>query len=270
MTIATKTVKILLKEGPVLIPSLGGSELNRTIQLWDGISANEFFPAVNQSTYYILSLEKPVVDADEVYAVERDLISALRLLAMAWPFSGGSFMRLSFREVGVSECFESNADQVHSELLSAAGRKQVSASVSLSAVIASEYTQPPLKTASNIARAAKKDDVLYKILQYYYSARDEHHNCHKNFRSPWFIDLYKVRECLKTLYGSERNVRSSLNISWEDWRFFGETLNNKYDLRHAKITRKTLQIPPEYTNKLFQLAWTWISSHLQKKGLLTQ
>jgi hypothetical protein len=58
------TVEIVLKEGPVLIPSLAGSGVNRTFPLWNDISASEFFPPNVQSAFYILSLQKLVGDAE--------------------------------------------------------------------------------------------------------------------------------------------------------------------------------------------------------------
>ena len=92
-------VEIVLKEGPVLIPSLAGSGVDRTCPLWSDITASEFFPPNVESAFYILSLRKQVGDPVEVPRAEGDLVSALRMLSMAWPFSGGSFMVLDSRIV---------------------------------------------------------------------------------------------------------------------------------------------------------------------------
>ena len=119
------TVEIVLKEVPVLSPALAGSGVDRTHSLWDEMLASEFFPADVGSAFYVLSLRKPVRDTDEVPEIESEVVSTLRLLAMAWPFSGGSFMVLDSRDVVVSGRFESNVERVRSELLAAGGKRMV-------------------------------------------------------------------------------------------------------------------------------------------------
>ena len=58
------TVQIALKEGPVLIPSLAGTGVDRMYPLWDDISASESFPAHVESAFYVLSVAKSVDEPD--------------------------------------------------------------------------------------------------------------------------------------------------------------------------------------------------------------
>ena len=148
------TVEIVLKEGPVLISSHAGSGVDRTCPLWSDISASEFFPPNVESAFYLLSLQKPVGDPGEVPVVEGELVLALRLLVMAWPFSGGSFMVLDSRGVVASDRFQSNAERVRSELLAAGGTRMVSASMTAPYEILTTYDRPPLDVASIAAREA--------------------------------------------------------------------------------------------------------------------
>jgi hypothetical protein len=194
------TVEIVLEEGPVMIPSLAGAGVNRTFPLWNDISASEFFPPNVQSAFYILSLQKMVDDADEVHDVEGELVSALRLLAIAWPFSGGSFMVLDSREVVVSDRFQSNADRVRSELLAATGKREVSSSMPASYEILVTYDRPPLEVASIVAKDATSDYGLRKLLEYHQAAWVGYYRRARDDRSSWFTDLYKVRDLLKKLY----------------------------------------------------------------------
>jgi hypothetical protein len=105
------TVELVLKERPVVIRSLHRAGLDGTYSLWDDISASETFPADTESALYVLCVRKSVEQPDDLVAVESDLIFALRLLATAWPFSGGSFMLLDTREMTASPRFTSNAER---------------------------------------------------------------------------------------------------------------------------------------------------------------
>src|SRR3972149_4254961 len=96
------SVRIAIKEGPIKIKSLNGNQLNEQYAFWDGIVASEFFPPNVDSAFYVLSLEKSVSIRSEVYIVESELVDAIKLIAWAWPFSGGSFMILEMRKIVLS------------------------------------------------------------------------------------------------------------------------------------------------------------------------
>ena len=259
-------VEIVLKEGPVLIPSLGGSGVQRTYTLWNEMSASEFFPAHVESAFYVVSLRKLARDPDEVCGVEAELESALRLLAMAWPFSGGSFMLIDSREVVISGRFESNAERVRSELLAVAGKRVIRSSVTLPLVSLATYERPPLETASMVAKAATNDYGLHRLLFYHQTAWAGYYGRPTSDRSSWFIDLYKVRDFLKKLCGGEEPAKARLAIDDADWSFFGRILNNN-DLRHAEIAGVVPPIPQADVERLYRLARTWTRSHLRAVGL---
>lgn len=164
------TVEICLKEGPVLIPSLAGSGVERTYPLWGEMSASEFFPSEVESAFYVLSLRKSVHNAEQVSDVEGELLSALRLLAMAWPFSGGSFMVLDSRDMLASNRFTSNAERVRAELLAASGNCMVSSSVTTCCESLSTYDRPPLDVASAVAKEAATNNGLRRLLTYHQAA----------------------------------------------------------------------------------------------------
>jgi hypothetical protein len=259
-------VEIVLKEGPVLIPSLAGSGVDRTYPLWDDMSASEFFPPDTESAFYVLSLRKPVCNPDEVPRVERGLVSALRLLAVAWPFSGGSFMILDSRDVVVSGRFESNAERVRSALLEASGKRMVRSSVTIPYESLATYARPPLDVASIIAKAATNNYGLRRLLEYHQTAWVGYYDRAASDRASWFIDLYKVRDLLKKLYGGEKAAKERLAVVDGDWSFFGRILN-KNDLRHAEVAGVLPPVAREDIDRLYRLARAWTRSHLQAVGL---
>jgi hypothetical protein len=260
------SVEIILKEGPVLIPSLARAGVDRSYPLWGDMSASEFFPSDVESAFYVLSLRKPVRDPDDVSAIEGELVSALRLLAMAWPFCGGSFMVLDSRDVIVSGRFESNAERVRSELLAASGKRVVRSSATLPIESVATYDRPPLDVASVVAKAATNDYGLRRLLTYHQTAWVGYYGRARSDRPSWFIDLYKVRDLLKNLYRDEEAAKAHLAIADGDWRFFGDTLNNN-DLRHAEVTGVLPAVPREDIDRLYRLARTWARSHLKAVGL---
>ncbi len=260
------TVEIVLKEGPVLIPSLAGSGVDRTYPLWDEMSALEFFPPDVESAFYILSLRKPVRDPSEVSEIEGELVSALRLIAMAWPFSGGSFMVLDSRDVVVSGRFQSNAERVRSELLAASAKRMVRSSVTIPSESLATYDRPPLDVASIVAKAATNDYSLRRLLLYHQAAWVGYYGRARSDRSSWFNDLYKVRDLLKKLYGGEEAVKARLAIVDGDWSFFGRILNHN-DLRHAEVAGVLPPVVHEDVDRLYCLARTWMRSHLKAVGL---
>lgn len=259
-------VEIILKEGPVLIPSLAGSGAENTYPLWNEMSVSEFFPPHVESAFYVVSLRKLARHPDEVSGVEAELVSALRLLAMAWPFSGGSFMLVDSREVVVSIRFRSNAERVRSELLAAAGKRMVCSTATMPLVSLATYERPPLEIASVVAKAAASDYSLRKLLVYHQTAWVEYYGRARRDRSSWFIDLYKVRDFLKKLYGGEDTAKARLAIADGDWSFFGRILNNN-DLRHAEISGVVPQIHQGDVERLYRLARTWTRAHLKAVGL---
>jgi len=260
------TVEIVLKEGPVLIPSLAGSGVERTYPLWDEMSASEFFPPDVESAFYVLSLRKPVHDPERVSEVEGELVSALRLLAMVWPFAGGSFMVLDSRDVLASGRFESNAERVRSELLAASGKRMVRSSATIPYESLATYDRPPLDVASVVAKAAANDYSLRRLLVYHQTAWVGYYGRARSERSSWFIDLYKVCDLLKKLYGGEEAAKAQLAIVEGDWSFFGRILNNN-DLRHAEVAGVLPSVAHDDIDCLYSLARTWTRLHLKAVGL---
>jgi hypothetical protein len=264
-----KPVEIVLKEGPVRIPSLAGSSVDNTYSLWDEISASEFFPGHVESAFYFLTLRKSVRDVDEVPKVEAKLLSALNLLSTIWPFAGGSFMVLETRELGVSNRFESNAERVRSELLAEAGKTMVTSRVTVPYEVVATYERPPLEAASIIAKAANRDPGLRQLLAYHQAAWLGYYCRPRKDQPSWFIDLYKVRDLFVKLYGDERRAQADLGIANADWDFFGRILNNN-DLRHAEVTGKVPPVPRPDVDRLYALAREWTRQRLKQLGLAVQ
>ncbi len=265
---ATKptSVEIVLKEGPVIIPSLNRAGVDVQYDLWNGIVASEFYPAGVDSAFYVLSIWKPVVEANEVWLTEAALVRALELLATAWPFSGGSFMVLEKRELNRSPRYESNAKEIESELLARLGLKSVVSSVSIPISASASYHEPPLRKASQVATAILGDPPMRNLLGYHQNSWVEYYAYRRTGRSSWFIDLYKMREVLKKIYRGEHQARAQLGISRDDWSYFGAILNNN-DLRHAEITDNAPQVSGQHVARLFELARNWTLSHLRSRGL---
>src|SRR5437763_1614402 len=77
MTEKVPPVRIVRKDGPVIIRSLNGAQVNAEYDLWNDIVASEFFPPNVDSAFYVLSLEKSVTQAAEVRVIEAELVKAL-------------------------------------------------------------------------------------------------------------------------------------------------------------------------------------------------
>jgi hypothetical protein len=260
-------VQIVLKEGPVIIRSLNGAQVNAAYDLWNDIIASEFFPPNTDSAFYILSLAKPVSQPAEVRKVEAELIKALELLATVWPFSGGSFMILETRKVTQTPRHESNAKEIETELLARQGLRHVKSSFTAGYEILATYLQPPLATAVHLAKAMLNDPPLGKLLEYHQRAWVEYYSRQRTDRSSWFIHLYKIRDLLAKVYGGEVQTRSRLGISKDGWSFFGAILNNN-DLRHAEISGIAPTVARQDVDRLYRLARDWIRTHLVNQGLL--
>jgi hypothetical protein len=266
VTSESNAVRIVLKHGPILMPSLQRAGVEASHALWQGITAAEFYPPNVESAYYVISLEKRLVRSDEAFIVEAELCQALKLLAKAWPFSGGSFMHFETYERVDAPLYESNANEIESKLLAQEGRRRVVASASMGALIAATYRHPPLATASCLAQAMVSDPALDKLLEYHHLARIEYQSRRRLDRSAWFVHLYKIQEGLKKFYRGAANVTSQLAISKNDWKFFGNILNNN-DLRHADITGMAPAVPAQDVDRLYRLAYDWIYAHLVNQGL---
>lgn len=259
-------VEIVLQEGPVLISALGRSGVDATYELWNGMSASEFFPPDTDSAFYVLSLRKPVRDADRVVEAEAELVSALQLLSAAWPFCGGSSMVLETREVVTAARFQSNASTVRDQLLAERGKRSIAASATVAWESGATYRLAPLKGASTIANAATTNHGLRRLLRYHQTAWVEFYHGRRNDPSSWFIDLYKVRDLLKKLHGNESAAMSNLAIARPDWEFFGTILNNN-DLRHAEISGIAPSVTSEDVTRLYGLARAWTARYLKQLSL---
>jgi hypothetical protein len=254
-------LEVLLKEGPVLLRCLGGSGIDASYPLWNGISAREVFPPGTDEAFYILTLTKSVCHPHAVAQVEAELGSALQLLSAAWPFSGGSSMVLESRAVITSARLESNASGVRTELLGRTGPTPVQASATAAYEALATYRQPPLKPGSVIATAAVANYGLFKLLHYHQAAWVEYYYRKRAERASWFINLYKVRDALKKIYGSDGIAKARLRIPSSDWSFFGRMLNSN-DLRHAEVTGVAPGISRPDVDRLYGLARTWTTAHL--------
>lgn len=260
------TVEIVLRDGPVVIPSLRGAGVDRSFRLWNDITASEVFPADARSAFYVLSLRKHVAVLKDVRTVEQELLSALRLLAMVWPFCGGSFLVISSREVITSERFESNASRVEAELLASTGLQQVISPLTVCFDILATYSRPPLENASIAAAAVVNNYGLRRLLGHHQAAWLDYHRPGSE-RHSWFTDLYKVREFLRGLNGgNEESPQQQLGISRDDWGFFGRILNTR-DLRHAELTGVMPPVAEDEVTRLFRLAYVWTRTHLTALGI---
>lgn len=260
------SVRIAVKEGPVIIESLGGEQLSAEYAMWDDIVASEFFPPDVSSAFYVLSLEKSVSRASEVWRVEAELVEALESLTAAWPFSGGSFMTLETRKVAYAPRYESNAKAIETELLARQGLHRVESHLTASYEVLATYRQPPHDTAVRLSRVMRENLALERLLRYHRQAWMEYYYRQKAERSSWFIHLYKIREVLAEVHGGESKARSHLGVSKRDWSFFGSILNNN-DLRHAKVSGTAPAVRGEDVNRLYRLARSWIQTHLLREGL---
>jgi len=258
----------VLKEGPVSILSLAAEKAGAqsTIDLWNGIAANETFPPDVESAFYILELTKVIPEAANVRVVEAEMIRALNILASCWSFSGGSYMVLHTAHSEQTPRYASNADEVEALLLSRMGLKQVSKTATFAICTGATYHVPPLQWAARIGQYLLEDGPTRKLVEYFHKGWIEYFALNRTERSDWFVNLYKARDTLKAIYGSEDEAKAGLSIAKADWSSFGGVLNNN-DLRHADIEDRSPSLPREGVSQVFDLARGWIKSHLTARGL---
>lgn len=197
---------------------------------------------------------------------ETELVAAMKLLATAWPFSGGSMLALDVRDVIVEPRFESNADQVLDELSTRLGQSPVIAGATISFESGSTYRSPPLRTASIIASAAMTTYPVRKVLDYHQRAWLAYYRQRDNDSAVWCLDLYKVQDLLKNIHGGKDAAKRALGISTNEWSEFGRVLNNN-DLRHAEVTGVAPPVPRDTIDWLFEMAKTWVAAYLRSCGL---
>lgn len=252
-------VTVSIKQGPIIIRSLQGKALFNEINLWDGIKGKEEFPGTTKSDYYILTLFKNVSDYLLVPKIENELIDVLEWFSKVWEFSGGSFFIIDRKETRCFTVYESNANEVGKDLMRQAGRSLGRSSLQCSYQRIFEYENPPLYKASMLVKKAKSDENLKKIFQYFYKSRLD--------KRSWFVDLYKIREILSYIYGSQKNAKQALNISNAKWRKYGTSLNEN-DRRHVSTNSQRTNVIPLNKSKLESYAKEWILSYLRERGLL--
>ena len=263
-------VQLSITERPVVIPSLHEAGVAATHRLWDGAVASEYFPqgAGGAGANYVVTLKKGVTQANEVRHVESGLTEALYMLAMAWPFAGGSHMNIESRELIGSPRFENNADTVERQLLERDGLRGIATSFRLPIEISATYARPPLAFAIRIAELMRADFPARRLLHYYYNARLD--RTHGTDAAAWCLSLYKVRDFLCKMYKT-KNEKCKTSVERNlgnvpGWDGFGDLLNNN-DLRHAEVSGIAPSLSPQRVDWLYSTAYVWISSYLRIKGI---
>jgi hypothetical protein len=253
-------VKIELAQDPVYMKWLDGKGLNCEYRLWNEIYAHEYFPKNAESAKYVLTLQKCVNHHSEVSKIKAELVDALARLSEAWVFSGGSLLPIKEKRLIYQPLYYSNAHDVEKELLVREGKTKVYSSLSIAWECGCTYYEAPLRKAIRICTAAISRPEIQKVIKYYTDARlnDE----------KWFIDLYKVRDSIKDVYGSDAKAIEALSIDKDDWSYFGKVLNNN-DLRHPpKSGTPRSSLREEDKNKVEVLAREWVSRFLKYEGVV--
>lgn len=256
----SREIEISIEDGPVIVPTLSARGADNQFDLSGGITCHEKFPPSEEPAYYQLSLKKLPQRIEEVAAVENELKNLLIQLSHFWFFSGGTFLRLDTHQRLSKLRYASNAQAVETEFLSSLGLKRVTSSLTISANVIGCYRCMPLKIAIQLCQAAEKDIPMNKMFKYYHEGIID--------LQSWFIHIYKIRDVLCKVFGSEVAVRSTLQISYSDWKEFGRILNS-FDLRHPDITSKPVSLPHEKVNHVRELARQWLIQYLKHKGLAT-
>lgn len=244
----SSVVRISFKDGPVTLEN-GAGPVDRSFSLSNGIIASEFFPVTSGSANYVLSLERVVKTYQEVREAEQELTKTLLMIAAAWPFSGGSPLKIETRQQIISTRFDSNADKVEQELLKRPGLQMVTAQSTAPLELGTPYTCAPLARAVSLIEEMSKDYLSCQLLTYYQAAYTD--------QLSWFISLYKILDVLKAL---------RCKLPSHELKNFKSALNN-HDLRHAALNAGQPTIAAADINRLFEMARRWIDSYLRAKNL---
>lgn len=253
-------VKIELTQSPVYMKWLEGRGLDSEYYLWSEIYGHEFFSKNMESAKYVLTLKKNAIHHAEVSKIEVELVDALTRLSEAWVFSGGSLFPIKEKKLIYQPLYSSNAEEVEKELLAREGKSKVTSDLSLGWESGCTYYEAPLRKAIGICTAAISRPEIQNIVKYYTEARLN--------GEKWFIDLYKVRDAIKNVYGSATKAKEILKIDEKEWGYFGDVLNNN-NLRHPpKGGASVASISSEEQNKVESLAWEWVSRFLKYEGVV--
>lgn len=223
-------------DSPIRVINSDGKAHSLEINLKDGISAKESFPATSNEGKYTLELKKNVVTAENVQEVFDELLVILRDLSLCWPFSGGSKMDLRSMTVNYVPKYKSNCEELKTEMLKRRGHSRLSHSINLVSEIIGTYSNFPLKNAIIILNSANTDFHLRLMLEYYLESHLD--------KRYWFIHLYKIRDSLVRAALKHKPSQNRFSISLKDWRRFGSLLNLEYNLRHAPKKEQPIPVFP--------------------------
>jgi hypothetical protein len=269
------SVRLSITDGPVKLRN-GGAGVSATFDVWDGITASEYFPTATEQAFYRLAVEKPITQPEDVPQIENELTSTLLRIAETWSFSGGSDMLIKTRGVITSSKFESNAAEVKRLLLDAQGRREIRRTIPLPLEILAKYSQAPLSVAVQIAQFAKVHFATSQLLTYYHEAR-----VNRGFMNEpgWFVNLYKVRDTIHKIYVEKAKKNKvtktkpyvcselkALGVDMDEWKRFGSILNNN-DFRHAEITGVSPPVPRNNVDMCYDAARKWVLLYLRSKNL---
>ncbi|MGR8932450.1 MAG: hypothetical protein ACU836_17635 [Gammaproteobacteria bacterium] len=253
-------IEIKLAHGPVYMRWLKGEGLDNEYPLWESIYGHEYFPKNVESANYVLTLRKNAKQHTEVRSIEHELVDALKKLSEAWVFSGGSLFPIAEKKAVALPLYTSNAKEIEEKLLAEERLTKVVSEDRFSIEIGCTYYDAPLKNAINICSAAFLTPEIQNLVRYYTEARLDNEK--------WFIQLHKVRESLKNIYGSDKEAINALGLDKDDWSFFGKVLNNN-DLRHPPKGKITVaSVSRDDKAKVEALARKWVLIYLEKINVI--
>jgi hypothetical protein len=256
----------LTRKELVIIPSLDGAGVDAKQPLWNGITAHEYFPPIKGSALYVLTLQMPVDSVIDIPQRVKELDKAMELLALAWPFSGGSFLPVEQRVYTNPQSGDSNAAAVRAQILARDGFRDVSVSHRFPIETMATYSRPPLTAAATIARAMHARPALAELLGYHQTAWMECYFHNRGKASSWFAHLYNVRDFLQKYFKGEDKARSALGLPSSSWQAIGKKLNNGY--RHATATGIAPELSRAEIAELFQASRKFVIAYLEYEHLL--
>ena len=246
----TRTLQIIVKIGPVAIPSLDGKAPCKKFPLLGGITAKEEF-LHDSSAFYVLTLEKSVGVLDDISSSEKKLLCALGRLAEVWPFAAGSLLGVVQRERlwrASLPPYESNAEKLKHEMRAKKGITLVSRSVGIPIEHTETYERLPLERAIQLYELGDKYESLRDIFRYYYRSNI--------LEEQWPFELYKIIDIIKKDFRKPHIAINALSIQKTEWGSVEKALNTQY--RHAnnvEIYEHNRNLDKE---TLFRIFHNWI------------
>lgn len=244
------------EESPIKVIEYDGKAHRLELEVSDHVIAIETFPETKNTGKYALKLQREISQESQIIPQKEKLIGILREFSLVWSFAGGSAMRLRDKTVSYTPRYESNAESLSEIMINRKGLHHVGLEFSVPVSSSGTYHQLPLLMANDIKHSMDDDFYLRMMLEYFNEARLDEYS--------WFVHIYKIRDILDDAAKDDKQKKGRYGLKKEEYSKFGNILNEKYNLRHARKKHEHIaQISGEEKAFIFRFAREMILRYME-------